>query len=39
MMMDGSNTGWMMAGMGVAGLLLVILLVLAIAALVKYLRR
>jgi len=36
-MMDGM--GWMMGGMGVIWLLAFILLVLGIAALVKYLRR
>ncbi len=36
-MMDGM--GWMMAGMGLVWLLVLILLVLGIAALVKYLRR
>ncbi|MFC4172858.1 hypothetical protein ACFOYU_12400 [Microvirga sp. GCM10011540] len=36
-MMDGM--GWMMAGMGLVWLLVVILLVLGVAALVKYLRR
>jgi hypothetical protein len=36
-MMDGM--GWMMAGMSLFWLLVVILLVLGIAALVKYLRR
>jgi len=35
-MMDGA--GWMMAGMGLAWLLSVIVLVLAAAALLKYLR-
>lgn len=35
-MMDG-GMGWMMGGMVLAGLLVVILLVLGIAALVKYL--
>jgi hypothetical protein len=35
--MDGM--GWMMAGMGLIWLLAVVLLVLGIAALVKYLRR
>ena len=34
-MMDGM--GWMMGGMGLASLLLIVLLVLGIAALVKYL--
>lgn len=36
-MMDGM--GWMMVGMGLVWLLVVILLVLGVAALVKYLRR
>jgi hypothetical protein len=36
-MMDGM--GWMMAGIGLAWLLVVVLLVLGITALVKYLRR
>lgn len=35
--MDGM--GWMMGGMGLAGLLVVAVLVLTIAALIKYLRR
>lgn len=39
MMMEGGGMGWMMVGMGVGALLLVVLLVLGIAALVKYLRR
>ncbi len=39
MMMDGSSMGWMMVAMGLGGLLLVVLLVLGIAALIKYLRR
>jgi len=39
MMMEGSSMGWMMAGMGLGGLLLVVLLVLGIAALIKYLLR
>uniref|UniRef100_UPI001E4D60B3 hypothetical protein n=1 Tax=Microvirga roseola TaxID=2883126 RepID=UPI001E4D60B3 len=38
-MMDGTGMGWMMAGMGLVWLLIAILLVLGIAALVKYLRR
>lgn len=36
-MMDGM--GWMMTGMGLVWLLVTILLILGIAALVKYLRR
>ncbi len=39
MMMEGSSMGWMMGGIGLGGLLLVVLLVLGIAALIKYLRR
>lgn len=39
MMMEGCCSGWMMVGMGVAGLALLVLLVLGIAALVKNLRR
>ena len=37
-MMMGHGGGWMMIGMGLIGLLTVIVLLLAIAALVKYLR-
>lgn len=36
-MMDGSMGVWMMGGMGLIGLLVVVLLVLGIAALLKYL--
>jgi hypothetical protein len=36
-MMDG-GMGWMMAGMGLVWLLVLVLLILGIAALVKYLR-
>lgn len=36
-MMQGS--GWMMGGMGLFGILILVLLVLSIAALVKYLMR
>jgi hypothetical protein len=36
-MMDGM--GWMSAGMGLIGLLVLVVLLLAIAALVKYLRK
>jgi hypothetical protein len=39
MMNEGCSMGWMMARMGLAGLLLVVLLVLGTAALIKYLRR
>ncbi len=39
MMMDGGSMGWMMLSMGVAALVLLVLLVVGIAALVKYLRR
>lgn len=35
--MEGCSMGWMMAGMGLAGLLLVTVLVLGIVALVGYL--
>ena len=35
-MMDGSMGVWMMGGMGLIGLLVVVLLMLAIAALAKY---
>ncbi len=38
-MMDGMGMGWMMAGMGLVWLLTIVLLILGIAALVKYLRR
>ncbi len=39
-MMDGmmSGMGWMMGGMGLIGILLLVVLVLGIAALIKYLR-
>lgn len=37
--LDMPGMGWMMGGMGLVGLLLVIALVLAIAALLKYLFR
>lgn len=37
-MMMGQGGGWMMIGMGLIWLLIVIVLLLAIAALVKYLR-
>lgn len=37
-MMDGVGTGWMTGGMAAIWLLALLLLVLAIAALVKYLR-
>jgi hypothetical protein len=39
MMMDMAGMGWMMGGGIVIGLLVIVPLVLAIAALVKYLRR
>jgi hypothetical protein len=39
MMMEGSSMGWMMVGMGLGWLLVIVLLVLGIAALIKYLRR
>ncbi len=39
MMMEGSSMGWMMVGMSLGGLLVIVLLVLGIAALIKYLRR
>ncbi len=39
MMMEGGHMGWMMAGMGLGWLLVIVLLVLGIAALIKYLRR
>lgn len=39
-MMDGTaDAGWMMGGMGLVGLLVVIVLLLAIGALLKYLFR
>jgi len=34
----GSMTGWMMGGMGLAWVLVIIVLVLGIAALIKYLK-
>ena len=37
-MMDGNGMGWMMGGMGLVSLLAIVFLVLAIAALLKYLR-
>jgi hypothetical protein len=37
MIQNGMMGGWMMGGMGVFGLTVVLLLVLAIAALIKYL--
>lgn len=37
-MMDGNGMGWMMGGMGLVCLLAIVFLVLAIAALIKYLR-
>ena len=37
-MMNGSGMGWMMGGMAIGGLIVVVLLVLAVGALVKYLR-
>ena len=40
--MMGEHTdgmGWMMGGMGLLGLMVVVILVLTIAALIKYLRR
>lgn len=37
-MVDGSGMGWMMGGMAIIWLLAVFLLILGIAALVKYLR-
>lgn len=37
-MADMSGMGWMMAAMGTAGILLLAVLVLAVAALFKYLR-
>lgn len=39
MMMDMGGMGWMMGGGIVIGILVVVLLVLAIAALLKYIRR
>lgn len=36
---DMAGMGWMMAGMGVAGVLILVVLVLAAAALVKFLRK
>lgn len=39
MMMDSMGMGWMMGGMALVWILVVIVLVLAIAALVKFLRR
>jgi len=39
MMMEGGSMGWMMASMGLGWLLVIVLLVLGIAALIKYLRR
>ena len=39
MMMEGGGMGWMMVGMGLGWLLVIVLLVLSIAALIKYLRR
>ena len=39
MMMDMAGMSWMMGGGIVIGLLIIVLLVLAIAALVKYLKR
>lgn len=38
-MMDGIMNGWHMGAMGIVWILVVVALVLAIAALVKYLRR
>jgi hypothetical protein len=40
-MMNGGmeGMGWMMSGMGLFGLMVLVLLVLGIAALIKYLRR
>ena len=38
MMMNMDGMGWMMAGMGLVWILVVVVLVLLIAALVKYLR-
>lgn len=37
--MMGSMTGWMMGGMGLVWILLTIVLVLGIAALIKYLKK
>lgn len=39
MMMESVGMGWMMGGMALVWILVVIVLVLAIAALVKFLRR
>ncbi len=39
MMMEGGGMGWMMVGMGLGWLLTIVLLVLGIAALIKYLRQ
>lgn len=39
MMMEGSSMGWMMVGVGLGWLLVIVLLVLGIAALIKYLRQ
>lgn len=39
MMMESMGMGWMMGGMALVWILVVIVLVLAIAALVKFLRR
>lgn len=38
MMDDMGNMGWMMGGMAVVGLLIIVALILAIAALIKFLR-
>ncbi len=38
-MMEGGSMDWMMAGMGLGGLLLVVLLIFGIAGLIEYLRR
>lgn len=39
MMDDMSGMGWMMGGMGLLWLLVIVLLILGIAALIKYLRK
>lgn len=36
--MSGAGTGWMMGGMGVIWILVLVLVVLGIAALIKYLK-